>query len=371
MEAIDVARTRLRRQRLAGPALADPVAAVRHLGAVQSQELPTAAWSLGERSGTTLADVRAALDDGRILRTHALRPTWHYLAAEDLRWVQALTGPRVDVVNGHYYRLHGLTDEVTARTDAVIAAALAGGRHLTRDELGAALAAAGFEATGNKLAYVLMRAELNCVVASGVPRGKQQTYALLDERLPAAAPAGPEGDEALAAWVLRYVTGHGPATVKDLVWWSSLTGAQVRRGLDALGPAVERAQIGTLTCWADAGTFDAMRDGTAFDEADDAVAHVLQGYDEYVVAYTESRGVTNVAALPIAPNGINLVIQPILVGSQAVGWWHRTTLPASAGGGLRARLHLARAVTADERAAIEAAFERLAAFLGAPVVVEG
>ena len=67
------------------------------LTAVQSQEHWYARWSLGQRTRRAKAStVDRAFDDGRFLRTHVLRPTWHYVAATDLGWLMELSGPRVD-----------------------------------------------------------------------------------------------------------------------------------------------------------------------------------------------------------------------------------------------------------------------------------
>jgi hypothetical protein len=56
----------------------------------------------------------AAFDAGHFLRTHVLRPTWHFVAPEDIRWLLALTGPRVHRLNGTIYRQNGVNDETVA-----------------------------------------------------------------------------------------------------------------------------------------------------------------------------------------------------------------------------------------------------------------
>src|SRR5689334_14764446 len=94
----DVLRRRLATQRLTSAGVRTGVEAVRLLTCVQSQDAPLAAWSLGQRmrDGTTYADVLGEQSTGAWVRTHILRPTWHLVAAEDLRWVQTATGPRVE-----------------------------------------------------------------------------------------------------------------------------------------------------------------------------------------------------------------------------------------------------------------------------------
>lgn len=356
MDAVEVAHRRLHRQHLSGPPLPDAVAVVRHLGASQAQEVPMSRWSLGMRSGTDDATVLAALDDGRIVRTHALRATWHYLAAEDLRWVQALTGPRVQQVNRSVDRQVGIDDEAVARTHRAVTTALRGGEHLTRRELGDVLARAGVEATGLRLAYLLMRLELDAVIASGAVHGTRQTYALVDERVPDGLDL--VGDDALAELTRRFFTGHGPAAEKDLVWWATLTLTQVRRGIALCEGELVEDEVDGVRLWSAPGPAPAPDPSPT--------AHVLQGYDEYGVAYTASRFVTNVAGLSVAPPGSNMVIAPLLVDGQVVGWWRRVV----ARDGVVAQPRPARPLTDAERAAVESAFASYARFAALPVRVD-
>ncbi|RHA41611.1 winged helix DNA-binding domain-containing protein, partial [Cellulomonas rhizosphaerae] len=293
MDALEVAHLRLRNQHLAGPPLADAAAVVRHLGAVQAQELAMARWSLGQRSlARDDTEVRRALDAGEIVRTHALRPTWHFVAPEDLRWIQALTGPRVRIASRYYEARSGIDDELAARATALMADAVRGKNHLTRPELGAALATGGIEAAGVRLSYLVMRAELDAVLVNGVQRGKQQTYALADERI--ASSRDLTGDDAVAELTRRYLASHGPATVKDLGWWSSLTLTQVRRGIALLGDTVVAHDVGGTTFWS--------VPGPAVVREPSPTVHVLQGYDAYGVAYSEGRSVLNIAGLVLAPD---------------------------------------------------------------------
>ena len=354
-----MARVRLRNQHLVGPVDAtkadDPAAVVARLGAMQAQEFALARWSIGQRAhGLDDAAVQRAFDEGRILRTHALRPTWHFIAAADLTWIQKLTGPRVHAFNAYYYRSHGLDAGTAARTNEVIADALRGGNTLTRIELAAALTSAGLPATGNRLAYVVMWAELDGLIASGPMRGKQHTYALVTERAPAQTRL--DGDAALAEFTRRYFASHGPATVKDFAWWSSLTQAQIRRGIGLLGDELASIEAGGVRYWTSA------EQPTTMDSLAPA-AHVLQAYDEYVIAYSESRVVMNVAGLTLDLPNANALVHPIIVDGQLAGHWRRETGPA----GITARIRPLHRWTAKRRRAIDAAFARYAAFARTPV----
>ena len=181
----EVLSRRLATQRLTGDSPSTAAEVVRVLGCVQSQEYGHALWSLGLRtSGLTVADVQAEFDSGSFLRTHILRPTWHFVAAEDIRWILQVTAPRVQKLNQTIYRQHGLDPATLERGLAILIEELEGGRYRTRAELGRALADRGLASQGIGLAYIVMNAELAGVICSGPVRGVQQTYALLDERVP-------------------------------------------------------------------------------------------------------------------------------------------------------------------------------------------
>jgi hypothetical protein len=357
VDGAEIALRRVHSQRLAQP-LADPVAVVRHFGAMQAQEFALAKWSVGQRTATTPATTDAALqqaiDDGRIIRTHALRPTWHFVAADDLAWIQALTGGRVNATVGHYYRGQGMDAEFFAKAQKVFRRVLRGGNYLTRKQLGDALAASGVDALGDRLAFVVIQSELDGLIASGPMQGKQYTYALVSERIPTQSTLDP--DEALVELVRRYFTSHGPATVKDFAWWSSLTVTSIRRGLDLVGSALAREQVDGREYWF------APTDPPA--PVKPSTVYILQLYDEFVVGYTESRHLGVAAGLSTTESN-NRLPNPILLGSQIVGSWRRVTergrtsiLPQVAGN-----------LTVRQRGAIEAAFARYGAFTDTPVTV--
>src|SRR5205823_11718341 len=167
-----------------------------------------------------------------ILRTHVLRPTWHFVLPEDIRWLLAATAHRVHRLNAFVYRQQGLDEPTRSRATDLAAAALDERKSLTRKEIGEVLEHAGIDVGGLRLTLLVMHAELEAVICSGGLRGRQHTYALLDERAPHARRL--DRDEALAELALRYFTGHGPATAKDLASWASLTVAEGTRGLDAV-----------------------------------------------------------------------------------------------------------------------------------------
>jgi hypothetical protein len=237
---------RMHNQRLWGTPMKAAEDVVRRLCAMQAQEFVPAKWSIAQRcGGVTDAAMDEAFAAGTILRTHVVRPTWHFVLPEDIRWLLDLTGPRVNALNASYYRRFGLDDEAFARCNLLLSKALDGGDHLTRKQIAAWLDRNGVRASGPHLAYILMRAELDAVICSGAPSGKQQTYAFLDDRVPAAKRLPRAA--ALAELTRRYVVSRGPVTLKDYVRWSSLTAADARAGLEMVRSELDHAEIGGRT----------------------------------------------------------------------------------------------------------------------------
>lgn len=211
-DALAIVRRRMRAQRLTGRSFAGAAEAVAWSGAVQAQEYAEALWSVGMRlRDGTMADVEAACDRGEILRTHVMRPTWHFVAAADLRWLLRLTGRRVQAKDAGRLRQLDLDADTLLRAEETLAHTLADGEPRTRHELAGALAAAGIDPGGQRIAHIVMHAELEGVVCSGPRRGGQHSYLGLDglQHVPRAPERSREDDVAQLA--LRYFTSHGPA----------------------------------------------------------------------------------------------------------------------------------------------------------------
>ncbi|TMR31332.1 winged helix DNA-binding domain-containing protein [Nonomuraea zeae] len=327
-------------------------------GAVQSQDYHPAKWSVAQRlgPGVTDVDLDRAFDDGVILRTHVLRPTWHFVAPADLRWLLELTAPRVHVLNGYAYRRGELYGPLLRRATDLVADAVAGANHLTRAELAASLARHGVVAERFRLGYILIHAELEGVICSGPLRGKQHTYALLDERVPRAASL--EREAALAELVRRFFTSHGPATAKDLAWWSSLTLADIATGLRLAGDALERLDVDGVTYWSAPGEAPAP--------AGCPSVRLLQAYDEYIVGYRQSKHLLDLGGLvAAAPDRLALPNGVIVVDTQVAGRWRRTVRA----GAVVLEAALYRPFGAAETAALRVAADELGMFLGARAVI--
>jgi len=344
----DIPHIRLFHQQVTETRLATPVEMVRHLGAVQSQDFAGAKWSLGLRlRPVSDAAIEAAFDRGDILRTHILRPTWHFVLPEDIRWMLALTAPRVHQANKFIRRQLGLDESTLIRGGEAIARALRGGESLTRNELRDALErvgismAGGINNEGQRLAHIVMWAELEGLICSGPRRGKQFTYMLLDERAPNARTMAE--DEALAELTRRYFLSRGPATVIDYAKWSGLTVTQARRGIDSVADELRREEVGGKTYW--------RPPTTAVTRAPSPNAYLMSVYDEYISGYKEYEAIWDEAIGARLMAMGNALQNIIVVDGRIVGTWRREFKKDELG----VELNVMRAISDGEMAAIEKA----------------
>jgi hypothetical protein len=313
---LDIAQRRLHNQHITRRTLQTPQALVEWLGAVQAQDFAAAKWALGLRLlGVTDDDIEQAFADGAILRTHVMRPTWHFVSPADIRWLLALTAPRVHAASASYNRKLGLDEAVFRRTNTVLANALQGGKQLTRDEVASALQQAGIAIDGEqRVTYIIMRAELDGVICSGARRGKQFTYALLAERAPQARTLA--RDEALAELTVRYFTSHGPATVQDFVWWSGLTAADVKAGLAMVTSHLLRETINGQTYWFSPSALPEQNSSQA--------AYLLPNYDEYTVGYADRSAIFDALHTNKLDPRSGILTHTMMLDGQIVGTWKRT-----------------------------------------------
>ena len=339
MKTSEVLRLRLANQKLSAPHFKQPAEVVRWLGAVQAQDFNAAKWALGLRmSEATNAVVEAAFNKGEILRTHLLRPTWHFVTPQDIRWLLELTAPRVNLKCAPNYRKYELDDATFKRANKALTKALQGGKHLTRATLKTVLNKSGVVVDDPvRLVHVLLRAELDGVVCSGPRSGKQFTYALLEERVTPTKPL--TRDEALAKLTQRYFNSHGPATVPDFVWWSGLTAADAKRGIDLAD--LREDIVAGKTYWTGR---------SATTSPSEHSAHLLPAFDEYNVAYKDRElvldGNKDISTW-------DLLGPIIIVNGKIAGTWKGTTL------------NILNGANKADKTAIAKAAERYTKFLGA------
>lgn len=319
----DIARWRLRSQALVGVRRPDAGGVVGSLLAVQAENPAQSAWAVAAR--TTAPDARdlaGRLAEGTIIRTHVLRPTWHYVAAEDLVWLLELTSPRVRAITRRQLGTSFGLDERTLARLATTVLDLLAEQHLTRPQLAEALAdadlagadLAGEDLTGQALMILLADLELQGLVCSGAPADGVHTYARLADRVTESRRL--DRDEALAELALRYFTGHGPATERDLSYWATLTLTDVRAGLAA-------AQDRLASFEHDGRTFWHAPDEEPPTGPQLPAAHLLQVLDEMYRGYQDSRMVLDAAGA--VPRGRESTLGMCLVDGQLVASMKRTT----------------------------------------------
>ena len=383
-------QVRLHVQGLRVPFDASAPEVVRRFVAVQAQEFMPAQWGLAARvpagQRPDAASVAADLDRGQILRTHVLRPTWHFLHPDDARWVMELSAERVHRANATYYRRVGLEGATAARALDLVAESLASG-HRTRAQLLAALEQGGLPLTGLAVTYLLMLAELERVAISGANVGKQRTYAAFDERVPTSPPR--PRDEALAELAGRFIGSRGPVTDRDFSAWSGFTLGNTRSAFeavaDASGGRVQVVDVEGVPHWHDPEVTDAAVARAALDELDASTQRpaderlrarepsggalggpavdLLQAYDEYIMGYAAPRAY-------LLPPGLDAVhaefpLHALMIDGVMAGRW----APVMAGKRATMRVVPWRAFSPDEERALAASVAEVERFLGVPVTI--
>src|SRR6266566_4246530 len=313
MNNLEIAHRRLHNQHITRRTLETPQALVEWLGAVQAQDYAAAKWALGLRlHGMTDDNIEQAFTDGKILRTHVMRPTWHFVSPADIRWLLALTAPRVNAGNASWYRRLELDDALFIRSNAVLAKALQGGKQFTR--------------------------------------------ALLDERAPQAMTL--DRHEALAEVASRYFTSRGPATLQDFVWWSGLTVADARTGLEMVTSQLLYEVIDGQTYWFSSST-------SPTNDLSQTV-YLLPNFDEYIVGYTDRSAIFDASHTNKLDSRSNVLFQhTIVLNGRVVGTWKRTLKKDE----VILTPSLFTPLTKDETHALAASAERYGEFLNMPVNV--
>ena len=333
----------------------DARAVVGHLLAVQAENLRQSEWAVAARTHSPRTEaVPDLLADGTVIRTHVLRPTWHYALAEDVGWLLDLTAPRVRGIVAGTLALRGFDEAVITRVANVVTRTLSDLPDQTRQELRDAVAAAGLDIDGISIAQILSVVELDQLICSGRPRDGDHTYALFSKRVP--NPRRLDHEEALAEIVVRYVTGHGPATTRDLAYWATLGLRDVSRGLAAAASRLQSFQHNGRIYWHAAESEPPSNGGPR--------GHLLLALDELHNGFQESRYVLDEAGL--VPRATRYpAIGMALVDAQFVAVHTRTVTPTSVRFDLIGWRHLGT----DDIAVLTEAADRVGSYLGLPAKV--
>jgi hypothetical protein len=354
MKNSEIANLRLYNQGLSEAMFKDPVDVVTQLGAVQSQDYAGAKWALGQRlAGFTNAAIDKDFNDGKLLRTHILRPTWHFVTPADIHWMLLISAPRVHAISAYYYRQAGLDSAMVKRTNAVITKVLQGGNQLIRTEIASALGKEGIDTSAElRMGYIMIRAELDGIICSGARRGKQFTYALLEERAPQIKVW--KREEAVAELVKRYFKTRGPATLQDFTWWSGLTMTDAKNGMEKVKSEFACENINDQMYW--------FPEPKVLPGQRALSAYLLPNYDEYFIGFKDRSAIGEVAGMANLPaNDPTLIANVIVLNGQVVGGWRRTLKKDSVTLELKPIIKL----TKKEKEAVETSAEALGNFLDA------
>jgi hypothetical protein len=315
MTLSEISLKRLIAQKIIEPQFQSAKEVVQWLGAIQAQDYYMAKWAIGSRMAhATDQLIEDSINKGEIIRTHVMRPTWHFVPAEDIRWMLALTATHIKASIKSYQTKLGLSENIFQRTNDIIGKVLRGNNFLTRTEIVAELKKKKVAADNLQATHIMFEAELNCIVCNGPMRGKQFTYALIDERVrPTKSISREEGLYRLAK---KYFTSHGPATIQDFAWWSGLSAADSKLSIELIKDNFASEKIENKVYW-----FDSSISIKNFRQT---APLFLPAFDEFMISYTDRSASldSKYSKIILVGNGI---FRPIIVlDGKVIGIWLRT-----------------------------------------------
>ena len=314
MNMTDIANIRLISQQIEQTKFKTVKDLVDWMSAIQAQDYAMAKWAIGIRlPNATDRVIETAMKQGEIIRTHLLRPTWHFVSADDIYWMLALRASPIKASLRSRHKQLGLSESIIVRSNAILENALKGGKQLPRKELLAELVKAGIPIDENRASHLLVRAEMDGVICSGATEGKKLTYALLEERVPKLNL--PTREVAVAKLAKKYFGSHGPATLSDFTWWSGLSVNDAKHALEMVKSDLHVETIDAQTYW--------YHNSYSIRQTNMEAAYLLPAFDEFIISYKDRR-----AALPfenfskaVSNNGIFRPV--VLVNGQVMGIWKR------------------------------------------------
>ncbi len=302
---------RLNNQHLIKPIYNSASKLVNYLGAVQAQDFAMSKWAIGVRTvNTTQKKVEAAMNKGSILRTHALRPTWHLVSAEDIYWMLELTAANIKARMRTNDKKLGITEALFKKSNGIIEKALNEHEQLNRDEIIQLFNKHKIAVNENRLSHFLIRAELDAIICSGKIKYNKNTYALLAKRVTKKKTF--KREEALGTLAEKYFISRGPATVADFAWWSGLSVTDAKKGLQSVQSVLEKEKINDAVYYfkSPTGTFNTT-----------SSVFALPAFDEYLISYKERSAMLHSNKKNISANGIFWPV--IIADGKVAGMWSR------------------------------------------------
>ena len=319
MELTEIGNIRLHNQKVTGTTFTTAQEIVSWLGAMQAQDYNMAKWAVGVRlPNPTDQQIETALDKGEIIRTHVLRPTWHFVSANDVYWMLALSAPQIKTQLNSRHKQLELTESIITKSNNILEKALANHNYLTREELVAELHKSGIATDNNRASHLFLRAELDAIICSGPTKNKKQTYALLPEWVPHKQTLTRE--EALAKLAHIYFTSHGPATLQDFNWWSGLSITDARKALELVKSSLISETVNSVTYWFSATSANYVR------KIDNA--YLLPAFDEFIISYKDRTASLLLGDHKKAISENGLFRPVIIINVKVIGLWKRIINPA-------------------------------------------
>lgn len=306
---------RMHSQQLATPDFEHPKDLVSWMGAIQAQDYPMSKWGVGSRlQSGSLQTVDEALKRGEILRTHVLRPTWHLVAAEDIRWMLRLSAGRIKSAYASYAKVlkSDITEKQYGQFNDLVVSILEGNKSLTKQEIETEVNQRGLETEEHLIERLIGNSEVEGIICSGVDKGGKPTYALLDER--ASQVAEIHKEEALARLASRYFQSHSPASLADFAWWSGLSVTEAKQ---AVGLIKAELIIDSDNLF----VHESYRE-VSLSQYD--ILHLLPSFDEYLISYKDRTAVLDLEHHPKAFNRFGTFYPVILYNGKVVGNWSKS-----------------------------------------------
>lgn len=310
----EISDIRMVSQQLVNPRFDEPKDLISWMGAVQAQEYTMVKWAIGLRlKNGTIQQVEDAISRGDILRTHILRPTWHFVAAEDLRWMLQLSAKRIKSGMASWGKDLGISEELFTKTNDLIIKILEGNKSLTKEEIGNKLAKEGISIDNRLITHFLSRAEVEGIICSGTVRGRFHTYALIDERVPPTPILHKE--EALAKLALQYFQSHSPATLEDFIWWSGLSVTEAKHAIYLIENKLiaEKFAADNLYIHKSYSNIDIPQD----------IVHLMPPFDEYLISYKSRTHCLPLHHYPKAFTNYGIFYPIILHNGKIVANWKK------------------------------------------------
>ncbi|MDL2283447.1 winged helix DNA-binding domain-containing protein [Odoribacter sp. OttesenSCG-928-G04] len=308
---------RLYNQLLTTHSLKEPQEIVSWMGAMQSQSLDLAKWAIGTRlENKTMKDIDEALGCGQVIRTHILRPTWHFVSAEDIHWMFDLSSPRLRPIYQSYARMQQVDEKVIYRMIPRLEKMLQGGKHFTKQEITECFASQGIHLELDVLNQVLQYAEMEGLLVNGALRGKQQTFTLLTELAPRTVTLCKE--EALERLARKFFNSHAPASINDFAWWSGLSLTECKQAIGLVKDDFICERINGRDFW--------MRNDTQTPPVNENSALLLPPFDEFVVSYKDRSELIDKEHYGKVMTKNGLFSPTVMLNGEIIGSWKKATL---------------------------------------------